>query len=708
MTRKFSHQPRIKFVAKAALLSVSCTALGFLSDIAQVRAQSSGASQLPPVEVSPPSEPKRRATGTSTSQRADRNAKRRRAQVARRPETQPAPKAFGESQDARTETVGIYANSTSSATKTNTPLVNIPQSVSVLTKDFIQDQSFQSLTDVTRYVPGVAIHQGEGNRDELVIRGVDSSANFFVNGFRDDVQYFRDLYNTQSLEILKGPSALIFGRGAGGGLVNRTLKEADGTRVYEATMQTGSYGDKRIALDAGQAVNENVAVRFNAFYENSDTFRDFGHLERYGINPTVTLKPTDDTKIKLSYEFYHDFRLADRGNPSQGLPGGATRFNPTAPFAPNGDLTTFFGSPIYNSAKVEVQTGMAIIEHDFGNGLTVRNGSIYADYNRGYRNVYPGGTGAPAAAGGGAVTPDQTTLSLNAYQNYTPRENAFNQTDFVYKTATGPVLHTIAFGTEFGRQTGLSLRNSGQFPQVSPTSPYVLVNPFNPTFFGPVTFNHIASDANSKYRLNIESGYVQDQIEVTRWLQLIGGVRYDRFDLDYVNFNGNGLTAPVGLTLSRTDNLVSPRGGVVIKPIDPLSLYASYSISYLPASGDQFGALNARSGLLKPEEFTNKEFGWKWDILPRLTFTTAFFQLDRENTPIRDSNDSTIVLAAGHSRVYGIEAGLAGYVTDKWQMTAGYANLNATFVSDTSNTGSPTAVRRTASISSSVDADLSR
>src|SRR6476659_10204132 len=99
-------------------------------------------------------------------------------------------------------------------------------------------------------------------------------------------------------------------------------------------------------------------VRFNAMYENSDTFRDYGHFERYGINPTVTLKPTDDTKIKLSYEFYHDFRLADRGNPSQGLPGGATRFNPTGPFAPNGDLSTFFGSPFYNYPKVEVRTGL--------------------------------------------------------------------------------------------------------------------------------------------------------------------------------------------------------------------------------------------------------------------------------------------------------------------------------------------------------------
>ena len=188
-------------------------------------------------------------------------------------------------------TDGYLANSTSVATKTNTPLINIPQSITVVTKDFIKDEGFPELTDITRYVPGVAVHQGEGNRDELIIRGVDSSANFFVNGFRDDVQYFRDLYNAQSVEMLRGPSALTFGRGAGGGLLNRTLKEADGTRVYEVTAQTGSFWDRRVSLDAGQAINENFAARLNMFYEKSDTFRDYGKLERYGFNPTVTLKP---------------------------------------------------------------------------------------------------------------------------------------------------------------------------------------------------------------------------------------------------------------------------------------------------------------------------------------------------------------------------------------------------------------------------------
>src|SRR5262245_19332379 len=650
MARKNSNQTPVCGTMKVALLSASCLALGLLAAPGKIHAQSSGGSQLPPVQVSPPDEQKRRVTGTSNSQRANR-AGPRRTQAARRPQTEPAaPKPFAVSQDARTGTVGVYANSTSVATKPNTPLLNLPHTVNVVSKEFIRDQNFQSVTEVTRYVPGVAIHQGEGNRDELVIRGVDSSANFFVNGFRDDVQYFRDLYNTQSIEILKGPSALIFGRGAGGGLVNRTLKEADGTRVYEATGQVGFYNDKRVTLDAGQAVNENVAVRFNAMYENSDTFRQYGHLERYGINPTVTLKPSDDTKVKLSYEFYHDFRLADRGNPSQGLPGGATRFNPTAPFAPNGNLSTFFGSPIYNYAKVEVQTGMAIIEHDFGNGLTGRNGSIYADYNRGYRNVFPGG----------AVNPAQTLVALSAYQNYTPRENAFNQTDFTYKTATGPVLHTLAFGTEFGRQTGLSRRDSGQFPQVSATASSITVNPFNPTFFGPVTFNHLtASDANSKYRLNVESGYVQDQIEVFRWLQFLVGARYDNFDLTALDQNTN-------IRRSRVDDFISPRAAVIVKPIDPLSLYTAWSVSYLPASGDQFSAFNTSTIILDPQRFENAEVGAKWNINPKLLFTAAAYQLLRANVPINLGGALGSVPGGAHI-IRGFETALTGYITPEWQ-----------------------------------------
>jgi catecholate siderophore receptor len=581
-------------------------------------------------------------------------------------------------------TDGYLAPSTSVATKTNTPLINIPQSITVVTKDFMRDQGFPGLTDLTRYVPGVAVHQGEGNRDELVIRGVDSSANFFVNGFRDDVQYFRDLYNAQSVEILKGPSALTFGRGAGGGILNRTLKEADGTRIYEATAQTGSYGDRRVTVDAGQAVNDKFAVRLNMMYEGSDTFRDYGWLERWGINPTLTYKLSDSTKVRLSYEYYHDIRVADRGNPSQGLSAVApssTRFNPAAPFAPGGNLTAFFGSPDLNRAKATVQQTMAFIDHDFGNGLTARNATMFAQYLKFYQNIYPGN--GPLS---GAVNPAQTSFNRAAYNNTTNRDNIFNQTDFFYKVFTGPIFHSIAFGTEFGRQSGISLRNTGIFPNGTNT---IVANPFAPTYFGPVTFIHqypgalspgvTTPDANSDYTLNTTSLYARDTIEITRRLQVIGGARFDRFDESALDLNTN-------TNRNIVNDRVSPQAAVIVKPIDNLSIYGAYSISYLPASGDQFSALSNGTVILAPQKFENKEVGVKWNIDPRLQFTAAAYDLNRTNVPLPDPGNPGFFILSGSNRIRGFESSLNGYVTDNWQSSLGYAYTNAHVTSATSAT----------------------
>ncbi len=675
----FSGQQFLLAASVLAMVAVTATLT------APAMAQSAGGEKkqdLPPINVTAPEA--KRSSGAAV-RNAGAGAAKRRQQAARQVPPEAKPKEFGPSQDAKTGTVGVYANSTPVATKSNTPLVNIPQSLSVLTKDFIRDQGFQNLTDVTRYVPGVAVHQGEGNRDELVIRGVDSSANFFVNGFRDDVQYFRDFYNAQSIEVLKGPSALTFGRGAGGGIVNRTLKEADGTRVYEASAQTGSWGDRRVTLDAGNAINENVAARLNVFYEGSDAFRDFNHLERYGINPTVTLKPDDDTKVKLSYEYFHDDRTADRGNPSLtpfGSPAsGATRFNPATPFAPNGDFSTFFGSPSLNKAIATVQTGMAIIEHDFGNGLTVRNGTIAADYKKFYQNVYPGN--GPLA---GAVDPNQLTFNLAAYQHTTNRDNVFNQTDFLYKTAVGPVRHTLAFGTEFGQQTGIDVRNTGIFPNGTNT---MTESPFAPTYFGPVTFIHhftavnadgvTTPDSNSSYRLNVESGYVRDTAEFGRMLQLIGGVRFDRFDMSALDMNTN-------TSRGRIDDKLSPAAAVIVKPIDSLSIYTMYSVSYLPASGDQFSSLTDGTVILMPQKFVTEEVGLKWNINPKLLFSTAVYNLDRTNQPLADGNNPGFFFPSGASRVQGFESSLTGHINQQWQTTFAYAYTDARIVSATSAT----------------------
>jgi catecholate siderophore receptor len=556
---------------------------------------------------------------------------------------------------------------TTTGTKTDTPLRDIPQSITVITKQQVQDIGAQKLEDVVRYVPGVSWHQGENNRDQIVIRGQNSTADFFVNGMRDDGQVFRDLYNADRVEILKGPNAMIFGRGGGGGVLNRVLKEADGIRIDEWKFQGGAYDNKRVSTDIGGRVNDTLAARINAVYEDTKGYRDFYKMERAGFNPTFTWTPTSSTSVKFSYEYFRDFRTADRGIPSQlGFP------------YPGAAPSIFFGNPAVSFTPQTQNIAMLAFEHEFNNAFKVKSQTRFADYKRLYQNVYPGS----------AVSPTTDTLTLAAYQNSNDRQEIFNQTDWTYKLVTGSVGHTLLFGTEFGQEKSANARFTGIFANGTATSDAIPAS--NPVSFGVVNFAGLPTDARNQTKLNIAAVYAQDQIELTRWLQVIGGVRFDRFDLGYVNLNGQN-AATFGQTFGRIDNLVSPRIGVVIKPVEQVSYYASYSVSYLPASGDQFGALTAVSTLLKPEQFANKEVGVKWDITPILAFSTALFTLDRENTPIRDNTN--IAVASGHSRVDGVEVSLAGRITDKWRMTGGYANLHARYLTDTSNAAGTVAAR---------------
>src|SRR3954463_974465 len=275
--------------------------------------------------------------------------------------------------------VGYHANSTSTATKTNTPLRDIPQSVTVVTKQQVQDIGAQRIEDAVRYVPGVNWHQGEGNRDQIVIRGQSSTADFFVNGMRDDGQIYRDLYNTERLEFLQGPNAMIFGRGGGGGVLNRVLKEADGVPINEWKVQTGSYSNARVSADVGGKITDNLYARINGVFEDTNTYRDYTHMQRGGVNPTLTWLATPLTKVKLSYEYFHDYRTADRGIPSfAGLPfGGASP-------------STFFGDPSVSNTSLTQNIATAVVDHDFANGLTVKSQTRYANYQHFYQNVYPG------------------------------------------------------------------------------------------------------------------------------------------------------------------------------------------------------------------------------------------------------------------------------------------------------------------------------
>jgi catecholate siderophore receptor len=536
-----------------------------------------------------------------------------------------------------------------SATKTPTPLRDVPQSVSVVTHELINDQLMSSVGDVVRYVPGITAHQGENNRDQVIIRGNNSSADFFVNGVRDDVQYYRDLYNLDRVEALKGPNAMIFGRGGGGGVVNRVMKEADFQTSRQIALQGGEFGNRRVTTDLDQPLSDRVAVRLNAMYENSDSFRDQVGLERFGVNPTLTFTPGKQTKIRVAYEHLHDTRTADRGMPSfQGRPV-------------DNDISTFFGDPDQSHVNARVNLTSGYVEHRAG-AVVIRNHTLVGDYGRSYQNFVPG-----------AVNANRTQVALTTYNNATDRTNLFNQTDVVYGVSTGRLRHTLLGGAEVGRQLTDNFRNTGFFNNTLTT---LLAPLANPTIDVPVTYRQSATDADNHLRTNIAATYAQDQVEVSRHLQLLGGVRFDRFDLQYHN-NRNGDT------LDRVDNLVSPRAGVVVKPIAPLSIYTSYSVSYLPSSGDQFSSLTVITEQVEPEKFTNYEVGVKWDVRPDVSLTTSVYRLDRTNTRSTDPNDPTRIVQTGSQRTNGYELGLVGRVSKGWQIAGGYAYQDAFVTSAT-------------------------
>ena len=262
----------------------------------------------------------------------------------------------------------------------------------------------------------------------------------------------------------------------------------------------------------------------------------------------------------------------------------------------------------------------------------------------------------------------------------------FNQTDFVYKTNTGPALQTVAFGTEFGQQTGVDIRNTGIFPNGTNT---IADNPFAPTYFGPVTFVHqypgalspgvTSPNSNSSYRLNIKSACARDTVEITRWIQLIGGARFDRFDMSALDMNTN-------IQRARVDDKVSPQAAIIVKPIDTLSIYTAYSISYLPASGDQFSSLTAGTLIFEPQKFENTEAGVKWNINPKLLFSTAVYNLNRTDQPIADGNNPGFFFPSGSTLTRGFEASLVGYVNNEWQSSLAYAYTDAKITSATSTT----------------------
>jgi catecholate siderophore receptor len=542
---------------------------------------------------------------------------------------------------------GYVAQDIVTATKTDTPLIDVPQTIHVVTREQLDDQAHYSLGEVLRYVPGTTVGQGEGNRDQITLRGQNTTADFFLDGVRDDVQYYRGLYNVERVEILKGPYALIFGRGGGGGIINRVQKTPVADESFgSARSSLNSFGGWDVSADINAPLGSRAAIRLNATYEAMESDRRFVDGRRYAWNPYLAVDLGNDWKLGLSYEYVNDERVPDRGVPSVAVSGKAN-----APL--RGYDRLFFGVPGANRTTLEAHVAKARLDGKLSDNLSFTGTLLYGDYDKFYVNVYANGP----------VNLANNSVQLDAYSDPTKRENLIGQANLIWEVATGAVEHKLLFGIEYGDQ---QTRNDRRLPVFAPGRTFSLVNPVYPA----IAMTTLSRDTVSQ--VQFVSAYMQDQISIGDHFDVVAGLRFDHFEIDGVDF-----IPAVDRPFARSDDKISPRLGLIWKPQENASVYASFSRSFLPRSGDQFISLSTTTQNLAPEKFTNYEIGAKWDIRPDLNVTAALFQLDRSNATTPDPANPLTTINIGETRIKGLELAVTGKLLPGWQMSAGYTLQDA-------------------------------
>ena len=545
------------------------------------------------------------------------------------------------------------------AVKTPTPIIDVPQSLSIISSRQIEEQAFRSVGDVLRYTPGLSISQGEGHRDAIIVRGIQSTADFFIDGLRDDLQYYRPLYNVEQVEVLRGSNALLFGRGGGGGVINRVSKQAlIGETFSSLNSAVDTFGAYSVQGDTNFDVGDNMAFRINAYYQTHENHRNFYDGESYAINPTMKISFSPETTGVFSYEYVNDNRVVDRGVPSVTVASG-----PKVPL--EGFEETFFGSADANYTTLEANILRGRIDHEFSNGLRGNVTAMFADYDKMYQNLYANE----------AVTLMSGTfpeVELDGYRDDTQRENAIIQANLIGEFATGLIDHTLLVGVEYGNQKTDNNRDNNVFTDNNSDELFI---PFTDPLLVPAfAFSNLVRDRSSD--VDFLSVYIQDQFDLTKQFKLVVGFRYDEFDINIFDILEANDSDAIDGNFNRRDNEITPRLGAIFKPMENLSFYASYSETFLPRSGDQFLTLNLDSESTRPQFFENTEAGLKWDIKPDFSLTAAFFTLDRESYTSVDPEDPGQVILVEGSVTSGFELQLSGVLMDGWSINTSYSYLD--------------------------------
>lgn len=565
--------------------------------------------------------------------------------------------------------VGQYLQADqANALKTPTPIIDVPQSLTIVTEDQMRLQGFSSIGDIIDYTPGVNTSQGEGHRDSVVFRGVRSTADFYIDGMRDDVQYYRSLYNVEQVEILRGPNALLFGRGGTGGILNRATKKAQIGETftgYKGSIDT--FGETQVQLDSNYAINENAAFRFNIHHDNLEGHRDFYNGDRIGFNPTLRFQFNNATTIDLSYEFADHERFIDRGIPT------GTNGKPVKEFE---DIV--FGDPELNKHSLEAHIIKGSIQHQFSDDLKGRFNAFYADYDKMYQNFY-------ASSYNQASSP--AVVTTDGYIDTTQRESIILSSDFVGEFETAGIEHTFVTGLEYMDTSNNNDRYNSFWSQTSDDNEiFAIARPLNlrggvgVNSSGQVTTNNFSADLNDDTHadLTVFSAYFQDEIAISEMFDLVLGARFDSFDIDVFDAVANEKR-------SRKDQEISPRLGFIFKPKENISFYSSYSTSFIPKSGEQYASINGSNDRLDPDTYVNLEAGVKWDFAKGISLTAALFQVEESSPQVSDNDPSTKDVI--DSKITGFEAQIQGWITDKWFLTAGYSYLDGEQEDRTGSTG---------------------
>ena len=564
---------------------------------------------------------------------------------------------------------GSYLQSNeANALKTPTPILDVPQSLSIVTSEQILRRGFTSVSDIIEYLPGVSMSQGEGHRDAVVFRGVRSTADFFIDGVRDDVQYYRPLYNLEQLEVLRGPNALLFGRGGTGGILNRVTKKAEiGSNFSQITGYADSFGAGGLQGDVNVGLTDSVAFRLNAMAEGLDNHRDHFDGERIGVNPTARVSFNESTRLDLSYEYVDHERFIDRGIPTGSNGDPVERFD-----------RVVFGDPNVNVTRLKAHIFMANLEHRFSDSMKGKVTALYGDYDKLYQNFY-------AASYSEANSPGVVTL--DGYVDTMQRENLILSGNLIKEVSFANMSHRFLLGAEFVDTSSDQDRWNTYWSETaddketfSVARPMGIIGGVGTNALGARTVNDFTVDQNDDTRVGVEvaSFYLQDEMAVTNYLDIVLGARFDQFEIDVFN-------VPADDSRSKQDEEVSPRLGLVLKPMENMSLYASYSESFLPRSGEQFANINGSKGQLDADTFANTELGFKWDISPALSFTAAVFEIEQESPQVADNDPETLDVIK--SETDGFELQLEGQLTEAWYISAAYSYLDGEQMGRTGSKG---------------------